>query len=268
MANMLPLIALALTLGDHTLAQASCTYASLQSLTSTYVDSQTQGDPTLLISNSLLPSITYTENFKPSSLSTSILSTPLKIDHTRSLHDTTQCATYTEIIVANGEAHYVIGTQIRLGEDGESVEKIETIVTTEGDWLFNATATLYYASREDWFTIPEEERDTREAIQAGGDAYLDLFNDPTVQVPWGQPCARLEGGIYSGTIPPSPDDTCNVGVPEGMPIVDRRYVIDETVGAVDVFVDFNGPGGRPDSHEFRLEKGKLRFVHTLTYMRG
>ncbi|TFK18618.1 hypothetical protein FA15DRAFT_729277 [Coprinopsis marcescibilis] len=240
-------------------AIAQCSYSSLQQVTANYVTSQLTGDPGPLTS-----ATTYTENFKPADISTGILAQPLRIDHNRSLHDTTQCATYTEIIVANGPAQYVIGTQIRL-LDGV-VNQVDSIITTEGDWIFNATGTLYYASREDWFTIPEAERDTREVIQAGADAYLDLFNDPTVDVPWGTPCARLEGGAYTGR--GLPTDSCNVGVPSGVPIVNRRYVIDETVGTVDTFVDFNGPGGRPDSHEFRLEKGKLRYIHTMTYMRG
>lgn len=62
--------------------------------------------------------------------------------------------------------------------------------------------------------IPEEDRDTREVIQAAGDAYADLFNDKSVTVPWGTPCARLEGGAYTGN--GSDTDSCDVGVPDGM----------------------------------------------------
>ncbi|TFK18617.1 hypothetical protein FA15DRAFT_729275 [Coprinopsis marcescibilis] len=237
-------------------ALAQCTYSFLQNITASYLAAQTSGQP------AAFSSATYTENFRAVSIASGVISRPLKIDHNRSLHDTTQCATYTEVVVANGANHYVIGTQIRL--TGTAITQVDSIVTTRGDWLFNATGTLYYASREDWFTIPEAERDTRAVIQAGGDAYLDLFNNPRVVVPWGTPCARLEGGAYTGRGLPS--DSCNVGVPSGVALVNRRYVIDETVGSVDVFLAFGGPNGRPDSHEFRLEKGKLRFVHTLTDM--
>ena len=51
----------------------------------------------------------------------------------------------------------------------------------------------------------------------------------------------------------------------GVKLVNRRYVIDETIGAVDVFIDF---ASVPDSHEFRIEKGKIRYVHTITVMGG
>ncbi len=45
--------------------------------------------------------------------------------------------------------------------------------------------------------------------------------------------------------------------------MDRRYVIDETLGTVDIFLTF---GSIPDSHEFRVEKGKIRYVHTMSVM--
>jgi hypothetical protein len=80
-------------------------------------------------------------------------------------------------------------------------------------------------------------------------------------VPWGTPCNRLEGGIYSGD--GSPDDSCNVGVPSGMNISGRRFVVDEAMGAVVGLVRF-GPNRIPDTHLFRLENGRIRYVHTLT----
>jgi hypothetical protein len=47
--------------------------------------------------------------------------------------------------------------------------------------------------------------------------------------------------------------------------VARRFLVDETMGAVVAFCNF-GVGGLPDTHLFRVEKGKLRFVHTLTHV--
>ncbi len=82
-------------------------------------------------------------------------------------------------------------------------------------------------------------------------------------MPWGRPCARLEGGSYTGNGGPS--DKCDVGIPNGVALTNRHYVIDETVGAVDVMMTF---ASLPDSHEFRVEGGKLRFVHTMSVMGG
>lgn len=238
---------------------AACDYATLQAATRNYVTSQGTG-----AFASVAASAAYTENFKTTAISSSILSKPLKIDHNRSLHDTTQCSTYTEIVVTDRAHPYVIGVQMAYNADATQVTKIDAIVTDQGDWLFNATGTFNHASKENWSTIPEERRNTRAVIQAAGDAYLDLFNNKSVVVPWGTPCNRLEGGAYTGN--GSPNDSCNVGVPSGVALVNRRYVIDETVGAVDVFLNFGGASGIPDSHEFRVENGKLRFVHTMTVM--
>ncbi|TEB24316.1 hypothetical protein FA13DRAFT_1797357 [Coprinellus micaceus] len=237
-------------------ALAQCTYSKLQQFTSEYISAQASGEFVTTAS-----SASYTENFRPVNISTGLISQPLKVDYSKSLHDTTTCSTFTEYVVTDPSHPYVIGTQIKYTPDGSQITNIDSIVTDSDDWLFNATGTFYYASREDWFVIPEEQRDTRETIKAAADAYLDLFDDPSVIVPWGTPCARLEGGLYSGQ--GLPNDTCNVGVPTGVPIVNRRYVFDETVGSVDVFVDF-GVNKIPDSHEFRVEGGKLRFVHTMS----
>ena len=47
--------------------------------------------------------------------------------------------------------------------------------------------------------------------------------------------------------------------------MERRYVIDGSVGSVGVFLVFGGGGTRlPDSHEFRVEGRKIRYVHSVT----
>jgi hypothetical protein len=62
-----------------------------------------------------------------------------------------------------------------------------------------------------------------------------------------------------------------LGVPGGVNITNRRFVIDEVMGTVTVFCTFgaggpNGGSGAPDMHLFRIENGKLRYVHTLTHL--
>lgn len=249
-------------LGAPTTLLETCDRDFLKSQAASYVAAQKAGTPSLLTNSSSSSSIAYTQNFKTASLTTGILSTPLRIDHNRSTYDTTQCATYTELITTEPNKQHVIGTQMRFSPESLTLTKIETIITSKGDWLFDPSSTLKYSSQESssglWDEIPPSKRDTRAVIQAAGDAYLDLFDNKSVKVPWGNPCARLEGGSY---IQPS----CNVGVPSGIKNVNRRYVVDEVLGAVDVFFDF--AGAEPDSHEFRVEGGKLRLVHTMTVMK-
>jgi hypothetical protein len=195
-------------LATHGMAQ--CTREELVAATNSLLEAQSSGKPDALAP--LAANAAYTEQFKTANIATGILSQPLKLDHNRSSHDTTACATYTELIVTNPAHPYVLGTQMRFA-DGE-IAKIDTLVTDQGDWLFNATGTYYWASREAWTTIPEADRDSREVIQAAADAYADIFNDKSVVVPWGQPCARLEGGAYTGR--GADTDRCDVGIPDGM----------------------------------------------------
>ncbi|KAF2176655.1 hypothetical protein K469DRAFT_812810 [Zopfia rhizophila CBS 207.26] len=234
---------------------ADCDKTLLRSVTDSYVAAQTDGKPGTLAP--IADNLEYFENDKKADITKGVLSQPQKIDNKRSQHDTTNCATYTELIITDSKHPYVLGTQIHLA--GGKVSKVETIITDKGDWLFDAKGTLKWAQQEKWDPIPADKRDTREAIKAAGDAYCDIFKDKTVKVPWGQPCARLEGGSYTGKGQAS--DRCDVGIPDNVQLTNRRYVIDEEYGTVGIFLSFQGI---PDSHEFRLEGGKLRYVHTLT----
>lgn len=249
-----------------TRASAACTRESLKAVTDAHLAAQTAGQ------TSFAANATYTENRKKVDIKSSVLAKALKVDHARAQHDVPQCAAFTEFIVTNSATPYVIATQIRVSNTTGAVSQIDSIATTKGDWLFNVTGTYNWASKEKWDLIPADKRDTRAAIQAAGDAYCDLFADKSVKVPWGTPCARLEGGMYTGKGQPS--DSCNVGVPSGVQLVNRQYVIDEDYGTVDIIMDFGGTKGSvgakglPDSHEFRLEGGKLRYVHTLSSCGG
>ncbi|KAI1422227.1 hypothetical protein F5Y12DRAFT_763993 [Xylaria sp. FL1777] len=258
MQGLLSLTALAVSLFSATGA-AQCARETLVAATEKLLAAQTAGKPDEL---GALAEVKYLEQFKTADVTKGILSKAVALDFNRSLHDTVQCTTYTEMVSAKGAHPYVIGTQMHFTPEG-LLTNLSSLVTDQGDWLFNATGTLYWASREQWTVIPEDQRDSRATIQAAADAYADIFNDKSVTVPWGSPCARLEGGAYTGN--GSPSDRCDVGIPNGVVLKNRRYVIDETLGAVDVFIDF---ATVPDSHEFRVEKGKIRYVHTITVMGG
>jgi hypothetical protein len=49
-----------------------------------------------------------------------------------------------------------------------------------------------------------------------------------------------------------------MGIPNNLDLTNRRYVIDETVGAVDVMLNFGANTRVPDSHEFSIEAGEIR----------
>ena len=236
-------------------AQTACTRTELQSAVDMYLASQRSGNPASL---SLAASAKYIENTTATAFDKGILKTALKIDFSRSMLDTEICETFTEVIVTDKSHPYVLG--VRMKVDARKISELETLVTDADDWLFNAGNYLKYSSSEDWGVIPVKARASRATLIAAANAYFDVFDNNDVKVPWGTPCNRLEGGMRTGR--GSPDDSCNVGVPSGMKLTNRRFISDPEIGAVVGFIRW--PSGVPDSHLFRVENGKLRFVHSLT----
>lgn len=249
-------------------ASADCSRKTLQKLTDTYVKAQTAGDASKL---RFAKGGTYAENDKTLDVKQGVLAGPLKIDFTRSFHDTTQCATFTEVVAATDPHPYVIHTRIEATKNGKQVQKMESIVTDAGDWVFGAAEHLAVTKTEKWDEIPKDKRDTREAIQAAADAYLNNWGDPALPVPHGTPCSRLEGRISTAAKDPA-GQQCTMGAfPQKLNVTNRRYVIDETLGAVDIFHSFpwldagipKDPG-TPASQSFRVEGGKNRYIHEVT----
>ncbi|MXO60119.1 hypothetical protein GRI89_11275 [Altererythrobacter salegens] len=249
-------------------AHAECSRAMLQGLAATYVAAQAAGDPGKL---PLADKAYYGENNLPVAIGAGVLSQPLPVDFTRSFLDTTQCATFTEITSATNAHPYVIHTRMEVNDAGK-VTVMESIVTDDGDWVFGADAHLAQTRVEDWGEIPEDKRDRRGVLQAAADAYINNWGAPDLPVPHGTPCARLEGRIYTGSRNPE-GNTCDMGAfPQPISTGNRRYVIDETIGAVSIFHNFSwidaglGPyhPGTPASQTFRILNGKNRYIHEVT----
>ena len=246
----------------ETATAAACSRASLQSAVNKYLDALKKGTPT---SMPLAPGAKYTENSKETPLGQGIWHAPLAVEFHRSLLDAETCETFTEIISANTSHPYVLGTRLKIAND--RILEVESLVTDKDDWLFNAANYLKYSSAETWDILPREKRSDRQALIKAANAYFDVFADPksSPDVPWGIPCARLEGGAYTNP-KGEPNASCTGGPPlEGsVQIANRRFIVDLDMGTVVGLVDFGAANGWPDSHIFRLENGKIRYVHTLT----
>lgn len=248
-------------LDSLTQGATSCSREDLNTVAEMYVKALEAGDPKQMV---LTDDIKYFENMKSCKLDSGIWKSKLKVDFHRNIIDADSCLIFVEVIVNNAHP-YIIGGRLMV-KNGK-VAEIRALVSDVGDWLLDDAKDItnaYNMSKgEDWSIIPVDKRDTRKAIQAGGDAYLDAFLDSTkVTVPWGKPCARLEGGAYTAKSPTDQNGTCNVGVPQNLKITDRLYVIDVELGTVQILCKFGG--SMPDSHLFRLVGGKLRFVHTIS----
>jgi hypothetical protein len=242
--------------------QNPCTREGLQAKVDAYIAALKRGEPSLM---PLAPGARYIENRKEGSFKEGVWQGPLVVDFYRSLLDTELCETYTEIICASGSHPYVIGTRLKI--TGDRIAEVEALVTNEDDWLFNASNYLKYSSQENWSILPPEMRSDRQTLIRVANAYFDVFKDPSSanEVPWNIPCARLEGGMYTNP-ENKPDASCTGGPPlEGsVAITNRRFIVDVDMGTVVGLANFGDENGWPDSHIFRLENGKMRYVHTLT----
>jgi len=245
-------------------ASAACTRAQLQEATAAYLKAQAAGQPSW---PSLAENVSYLENDVTTDIKKGVLSQAVTIDFNRSLYDTTQCATFTEITAATNKHPYVIHTRMLFTND--KITTVQSAVSDEGDWIFNATGHLYWNKQETWDPIPEGKRDTRAALQLAGDSYLDSWTDSSVKVPYGTPCARLEGGMYTAK-EKGTTNTCKMPkFPEDFKIKNRRYVIDEELGGVDIFNDFPfidkaKPNGTTSTNFIRVEGGTIRYIHEVT----
>ena len=252
-------------LGLVSRAPAACTRASLQSAVDSYLKAVGAGTPAF---STLGTNVSYAENDEKIAVAKGILSQPIKVDFSRSLLDTTTCAAFTEFVATTGHP-YVVHTQLHVVDD--KISGLESRVSDDGDWLFNATAYLSWTKSEKWDLIPAEKRDSRAVIQAAADTYMDQWANYDLPVPFTVPCARLEGGLYTGDHAPL-NNTCKMAkFPAPVKLSNRRYVIDEEYGSVSVFngfpfieasKPFEYPS--PSSNQIRVEGGGIRYIHEVT----
>ncbi|HTY63140.1 MAG TPA: hypothetical protein VMG30_12900 [Acidobacteriota bacterium] len=245
-----------------TAAVKGCTRAGLQKVTQKYVAALKKGDPSLM---PLAPQAKYIERRKEIPLGQGLWQKPFPVDFSRSYFDVEICESFTEIIQAKSDHPYVVGTRLKV-VDGKIAE-IESLASDKRDWLFNADNYLKYSSTEKWDIIPPEKRSDRQSLIKVASDYFDIFQDYSSfdKVPWGIPCVRIEGGMYTNS-DNHPNPSCTEGVPKGggVPMTNRRYIVDVDMGTVTGQIDFGGEKGLPDAHTFRLENGKLRYVHVIT----
>jgi hypothetical protein len=241
--------------------RAQCSRPMLQAATDSYIAAQKAGS---LSKMALAPKAKFIENMKDTTQDKGQWNTALPIAHTGSIYDVGRCKTFSELIVTEGGHPYVIGTRLTVNKDGQ-VTVIDSLVTDADDWLFNAQDYLKYSSADDWTVLPVDARVGRQALIDASNQYFDfVFLDKGIRPPWGTPCARLEGGAYTNKNNEH-KDTCQIDAPLGeMFVINRTFVVDEEMGAVNVFCRFGGTDGMPDSHLFRLVNGRYRWIHTLS----
>jgi hypothetical protein len=239
---------------------ANCTRAQLLSVAEAYSAAQAKGSTAADLP--LAADFVYVENNVKADVGKGIVSRPLALDLHRATADTLQCAAYVMHISTKGP--YVTATQIWMSAaEPDRVAKIDVIAATTGDLFFNPPKTLGAIQKHTWSEVPEAARVPRAELKRIGDAYLDMWTDAKAadSIPWGANCMRVEGSSIT-----SP---CGVTLPHGGSKKNngnRRYVIDEVLQSVDVLCSFDSLGDMPDSHEVRVNGGKVEYVYTVTVM--
>ncbi len=245
----------------YTPPSRECDRAMLIKAAEGYIAAQEAGD---LSKMAIASDAKFKENMSEVAKDKGLWNTPLPVAFHRSIYDVPRCRTFTEVIVTGGGHPYVLGT--RLTVDRGEVTDIDSLVTDKDDWLFDADVYLKYSKAEDWPVLHVDERVSRQDLIDAGNRYFDfVFLDKGIRPPWGTPCARLEGGIYTNE-KNEDRDTCQIPAPLGeMFVNDRTFVVDEELGAVNVFCRFGeSEDGMPDSHTFVLKNGRYRWIHTLS----
>ncbi len=178
----------------HRSPWVSCTRIGLQYAAQQYLAGQAKGDYSAL---PLATGLGYYEQQKPVDIKTGFLTKKLNINRSFALFDQETCQTYVEIMVADKAEPYVAGIRLRVNYD--KIAEIEVIYTTTGYWGFNVDNFLKFASLEDWGPVEPSRRSSRGELVAAANAYLDAFLEARIDaVPWGYPCVRIEGGMYTG----------------------------------------------------------------------
>ncbi|KAF2674156.1 hypothetical protein BT63DRAFT_461817 [Microthyrium microscopicum] len=225
----------------------------------------------------------YSENYKDANIASGVYSKAINVNYTSTLLDATACGVYVEIIAPDNKPGYQLATQIFVNADG-AANKVEVVVTSDDpswpSWFYNGKRALEIALKDQQSglrkELPEAQRPSREHLKSVADGYFTIFGGKDKKIPnFSKGCLRQEGGF------PKQLD-CTLGVPKASqakgslpscgtttastPHPDiRGYIIDETVGTVEVFSKFQGA---PDSHDFRVENCEVVAVHAVTTTLG
>jgi hypothetical protein len=247
------------------IASAACDLANLVETGQKYEDLMETGDHGWF--DNLSYDLAYLENDKNASFLMSLAAYGLWVSANRTFYDTTECKIFSEQVVDDAAHPRILNTQLYV-KNGV-VETIDIVATEAGDYNFDAVSYQKWAYQEKWDPIPADKRDTRGVLKAAADAYLDHLADRTVKVPAGTPCSRLEGGLYSGSTNATAD-TCSAAPQQPkQSVTNRRYIIDEASGVVNVFGRYGGLDRSrlnetaPASQTFRIEGGNIKYVHAV-----
>ena len=214
-------------------AQISCSREGLQRAVDLYIAAQTKGDTSGL---PLAMGLGYMENAAPADINNGLIKTPMKIDHQRSLLDT---STLPDVHRSDRDGQ---GTAVRPRHAPARQPRQDRRDRNhlDDDGLLAVQRRHLPAV----FVHGEVGRHSRRQARHARHAGRRRQRLPRC-------VSRREEGSGAVGLPVqshrrrrmhtgrgAADDSCDVGVPSGVNIANRRFVVDETIGAVVAFCTF------------------------------
>jgi hypothetical protein len=198
--------------------QGQCSRDTLQDVANRYVKAQQTGS---IFTLPVGEWVDYRENYQLVSTATGVIGQPADFAWNVQLVDTGNCRVFVQGVILKPKP-YVVGTRLAWSFTG--LGQIGSVVTQPGDPQFDAQKASDSASKEDWGTIPEGQRNSRDELMAAAKAYLAA---------------------------------------SGPQLTDPEFTVDETKGAVAVTGHTGGADGPAAAEVFRIEGGKVRYIHSM-----
>ncbi|KAK4237725.1 hypothetical protein C8A03DRAFT_44443 [Achaetomium macrosporum] len=286
-----------------------CQWASLRSATDAVLESLSSGTLSASVPSS---NFTYTQNLHAMDISApaSILSTPLSAAYTHSIIDQDACAAFVKLVInSTSSSPNSTGTSPQENENkpillgmhlhytytpstGAALNTLNLVAAGPQDWQMGVAPTttnitntlLTYLQHEAWPALSRAKQDSRAILQSIAESYLNFLagnststtstsNETVASVPWGRPCSRLEGAMYTAI---ADSERCDKGIVtfqegpgRGLGVTERSaFVVDESVGAVSVLARDGRLHDAASVFEMRVVEGGLRYVHQFASLAG
>jgi hypothetical protein len=235
-------------------AAIGCTREGLKANVDAYFKALAAHDPAMLAQASQLK---FTENARETKLGEGLVwKTAGAVAFTRSLFDTERCGSVTEAVLPNSGADTIFGLRLQLRE--QKLSEIESIVVDPKNGFSPTPMGILNSKAEVWDEVlPQDQRSTRDVLEAAGKAYFDWFADSSIKPPFAMPCDRLENGLKTTS-----GDCGNLGSAAGLKHPPQRYPLtDLEAGITAGFVLF--AGANIDFHMFKVVSGKIQRINAV-----
>lgn len=245
---------------------SGCTRESLRALVEDYFDALEAHDAWQL---PLADDVKFTENAEQIEPGEGLWQKAESVRFKRSALDTERCGTNTEAILDEDGEPIIFGVRLQLVDD--EITEIESYVVRKGTYIAAGVLEIFFpegviesdtvdVTDVRWEElVPEDQRSTREELNAIADSYFESFGPAGHIAPMKNNCFRWEDGWRTT------DGDCSAWLPaEGQGlggITHRRYPIADIEAGIAIgYVLFRDA---IDFHMFKIIDGEIRLIEAV-----